>query len=123
MGKNTILATLRRLEQSRVTNIPIIIEVRKSSVKQLVKTLLDKKKIRKIKDYKNSCLVKLSTGVNRVEALAQTITVKKDEILEWSAKLLDNEEGHLIMTTTKGVISHREAIHYKIGGEILGLIL
>lgn len=123
MGKDTILATLRRLEQSRVTNIPIIIEVRKSSVKQLVKTLLDKKKIRKIKDYKNSCLVKLSTGVNRVEALAQTITVKKDEILEWSAKLLDNEEGHLIMTTTKGVISHREAIHYKIGGEILGLIL
>lgn len=123
MGKDTILATLRRLEQSRVTNIPIIIEVRKSSVKQLVKTLLDKKKIRKIKDYKNSCFVKLSTGVNRVEALAQTITVKKDEILEWSAKLLDNEEGHLIMTTTKGVISHREAIHYKIGGEILGLIL
>lgn len=64
-AKSAILITLKRLEQARKTNIPIIVETKQSSVKQLIKTLLEKKKVKQIKIYKNSCLLKVLNKVKK----------------------------------------------------------
>lgn len=64
-AKSAILITLKRLEQARKTNIPIIVETKQSSVKQLIKTLLEKKKVKQIKIYKNSCLLKVLNEVKK----------------------------------------------------------
>lgn len=71
-------------------------------------SLIATKQIIKIKDYKNSTLVKVTPRVKSIETLPQTVKVKKDEITQWSTKLLDNDEGH--------------AIKNKIGREIPGFI-
>lgn len=90
-------------------------------LKALIKKLEQTKTIVIIKNFSKSFLVKVIT-VNKIEALSRSIQVKKTEISKWSVKLLANEEGLLIMTTTKGVISHLEAIQLNVGGEILGLV-
>lgn len=121
-AKSAILITLKRLEQARQTNTPIIVETKQRSVNQLIVTLLEKKKVRQIKEYKNSCLLKVLNEVEKIEGLPKTVQVKKVDILDWSTKLLNGEEGHLLLTTTKGVITHQDALKYRIGGEILGFV-
>lgn len=121
-SKLIITLTLKRLERARLSNVPIIIDTKLKSVKQLLETLIWTGKVQCIKKYNNSWLVKVLIGVRRIEALTPSVQVKKTDIYPWSQKLLDNSDGHVIITTTKGVISHQKAIEYKVGGEILGYI-
>lgn len=58
----------------------------------------------------------------KIEGLYETIPVKKVDIPEWSAKLLKGKEGNLLLTTTKGVITHQDEWKHRIGGEILGFV-
>lgn len=88
-AKTTILNKLKRLEHARQTSIPIVIETQQRSIKQLMDSFIATKQVMKIKNYKNSTLVKVTPRVKSIETLPQTVKVKKDEMTQWSTKLLE----------------------------------
>lgn len=68
-------------------------------------------------------LIQLLGRINRAAPIKPRISVKKDEYEQWTKLYLPSKNvGILVVTTTKGVMSHTEAIKMKIGGKLLGYV-
>ncbi|MCW4032869.1 MAG: 30S ribosomal protein S8 [Candidatus Bathyarchaeota archaeon] len=64
--------------------------------------------------------VQLLGRINKCGAIKPRFPVKVDSIEAWERKFLPAREvGVIVMTTPKGVISHKEAINLKTGGRFL----
>lgn len=64
--------------------------------------------------------VQLLGRINKCGAIKPRFPVKMDSIEVWERKFLPAREvGVIVMTTPKGVISHKEAINLKTGGRFL----
>ncbi|WP_455276114.1 30S ribosomal protein S8 [[Eubacterium] cellulosolvens] len=64
--------------------------------------------------------VQLLGRINKCGAIKPRFPVKMDTIEVWERKFLPAREvGVIVMTTPKGVISHKEAINLKTGGRFL----
>jgi len=67
--------------------------------------------------------VQLLGRINKCGAIKPRFPVKVDSIEAWERKFLPAREvGVIVMTTPKGVISHKEAINLKTGGRFLAYI-
>jgi small subunit ribosomal protein S8 len=64
--------------------------------------------------------VQLLGRINKCGAIKPRFPVKADSIEAWERKFLPAREvGVIVITTPKGVISHKEAINLKTGGRFL----
>lgn len=75
-----------------------------------------------VKEYKSSYIVKVATSVQTIESLPRFIHTKKNKLNEWAKQMLPKNKGHLLVSTSKGILSHTEAEKQHLGGQILGVI-
>jgi small subunit ribosomal protein S8 len=67
--------------------------------------------------------VQLLGRINKCGAIRPRFAVKVDEIENWEKKFLPSREvGLLIISTPKGVLSHKEAKEKSIGGRLLAYV-
>ncbi|MEM3580671.1 MAG: 30S ribosomal protein S8 [Candidatus Bathyarchaeia archaeon] len=67
--------------------------------------------------------VQLLGRINKCGAIRPRFAVKVDEIEDWEKKFLPSREvGLLIISTPRGVLSHKEAREKGIGGRLLAYV-
>lgn len=67
--------------------------------------------------------VQLLGRINKCGAIRPRFAVKVNEIEDWERKFLPSRDiGLLIISTSQGVLSHREAKEKGIGGRLLAFI-
>lgn len=67
--------------------------------------------------------VQLLGRINKCGAIKPRFPVRADEMEEWEKKFLPSREvGLLIISTPKGLLSHREAKEKGIGGRLLAFV-
>lgn len=67
--------------------------------------------------------VKLDGSIHNIKAIKPRFPVKNDEIKEWAREYLPSYAlGYLIMTTSEGVMTHREAQERNIGGKLIAYV-
>uniref|UniRef100_A0A7S1V7L2 30S ribosomal protein S8, chloroplastic n=1 Tax=Sexangularia sp. CB-2014 TaxID=1486929 RepID=A0A7S1V7L2_9EUKA len=68
-------------------------------------------------------VVQLIGRINKVGVISPRFDVKVGDIEQMTNNLLPSRQfGHLILTTSKGVIDHEEARRKHTGGKILGFV-
>lgn len=67
--------------------------------------------------------VQLLGRINKCGAIKPRFSVRMDEFEEWEKKFLPSREvGMLIVSTSKGVVSHKEAMEKRMGGRLLAFV-
>lgn len=67
--------------------------------------------------------VRLNGAIHEVKAINPRFPVKHDEIEKWEARYLPSHAlGYLILTTPKGVMTHRKAKEKNIGGKLIAYV-
>jgi small subunit ribosomal protein S8 len=67
--------------------------------------------------------VQLLGRINKCGAIKPRFSVKIDEFEEWEKKFLPSRDvGILVVSTPKGVLSHREAKEKRQGGKLLAFV-
>ena len=67
--------------------------------------------------------VQLLGRINKCGAIRPRFSVKVDEFEEWEKKFLPSRDvGILVISTPKGVLSHREAREKRIWGRLLAFV-
>jgi small subunit ribosomal protein S8 len=67
--------------------------------------------------------VKLNGTINNCGVIKPRYPIKRDELEKWESRYLPAQHfGLLILTTTKGIISHEEAKQEGIGGKVLAYV-
>ena len=71
----------------------------------------------------NQFKVTMSGMINKCGAISPRFSVKLADMESWEQKYLPSKSiGMLMVSTSKGVISHHEARQLGIGGELLGYV-
>jgi small subunit ribosomal protein S8 len=67
--------------------------------------------------------VQLLGRINKCGAIRPRFSVKVDEFERWEKKFLPSRDvGILVISTPRGVLSHREAMEKHIGGRLLAFV-
>jgi small subunit ribosomal protein S8 len=67
--------------------------------------------------------IQLLGRINKCGAVRPRYSVRVDEFEEWEKKILPSREvGTMVISTPKGVLSHREAREKHLGGKLLAFI-
>ncbi len=67
--------------------------------------------------------VQLLGRINKCGAVRPRFSARVDELEEWEKKILPSREvGTMVISTPKGVLSHREAREKRIGGKLLAYV-
>jgi len=67
--------------------------------------------------------VQLMGRINRCGAIRPRFQVKVDKFEQWEKKFLPSREvGLLVLSTSRGILSHREAKQKTIGGRLLAFV-
>ncbi|NWF87023.1 30S ribosomal protein S8 [Candidatus Bathyarchaeota archaeon] len=67
--------------------------------------------------------VQLLGRINKCGAIKPRFSVRTDEFEEWERKFLPSRDvGILIVSTSKGVVSHKEAKEKRVGGRLLAFV-
>eukprot|EP00295_Goniomonas_pacifica_P000310 CAMPEP_0175807216 /NCGR_PEP_ID=MMETSP0107_2-20121207/1606_1 /TAXON_ID=195067 ORGANISM="Goniomonas pacifica, Strain CCMP1869" /NCGR_SAMPLE_ID=MMETSP0107_2 /ASSEMBLY_ACC=CAM_ASM_000203 /LENGTH=130 /DNA_ID=CAMNT_0017118759 /DNA_START=88 /DNA_END=480 /DNA_ORIENTATION=+ len=66
-------------------------------------------------------VVELTGRINKCGVISPRFDVKIPEIEQWTSNLLPSRQfGHLVLTTSYGIMDHEEARRKSTGGKILG---
>jgi len=69
----------------------------------------------------NKIVVELTGRLNKCGVISPRFDVQSNEIEKWVVNLLPSRQfGHLLLTTTYGIMTHEEARKRKTGGKIIG---
>jgi len=69
----------------------------------------------------NKIVIELTGRLNKCGVISPRFDVTYDEIEKWIVNLLPSRQfGHIILSTTYGIMTHEEARRKKTGGKILG---
>lgn len=69
----------------------------------------------------NKIVIELNGRLNKCGVISPRFDVPFDEIEKWIVNLLPSRQfGHLMLSTTYGIMTHEEARRKKTGGKILG---
>ena len=69
----------------------------------------------------NKIVIELTGRLNKCGVISPRFDVKYNEIEKWIVNLLPSRQfGHLLLSTTYGILTHEEARRKKTGGKILG---
>ena len=70
-----------------------------------------------------SLRVKLTKTINDCGVIKPNFAVKHDEFAKWERRFLPSRDfGIIVLSTTKGVMGHREARSQGIGGRLLAYV-
>ncbi|GCA63069.1 ribosomal protein S8 [Kipferlia bialata] len=66
-------------------------------------------------------VINLNGRLNKAGVVSPRFNVGYDDIEEWVSRLLPSRQfGHLVLTTSEGIMDHHEAHRRRIGGKIIG---
>lgn len=104
-----------------------IVEPASTLLGSMLQVMLDSKYIRSyevIEDGRGSQFrIFLNGRINKCGAITPRYSVKLDEMEYWETRYLPSKKfGILIISTSKGVMSHVQARKEGIGGELLGYV-
>ena len=69
----------------------------------------------------NKIVIELTGRLNKCGVISPRFDVTLDEIEKWVVNLLPSRQfGHILLSTTYGIMTHEEARRKKTGGKILG---
>mmetsp|Transcript_26927 Transcript_26927/g.48972 ORF Transcript_26927/g.48972 Transcript_26927/m.48972 type:complete len:131 (-) Transcript_26927:66-458(-) len=69
----------------------------------------------------NKIVIELNGRLNKCGVISPRFDVAYDEIEKWIVNLLPSRQfGHIILSTTFGIMTHEEARRKKTGGKIIG---
>ena len=69
----------------------------------------------------NKIVIELTGRLNKCGVISPRFDVAFDEIEKWIVNLLPSRQfGHILLSTTYGIMTHEEARRKKTGGKILG---
>ena len=69
----------------------------------------------------NKIVIELTGRLNKCGVISPRFDVALDEIEKWIVNLLPSRQfGHILLSTTYGIMTHEEARRKKTGGKILG---
>ena len=69
----------------------------------------------------NKIVLKLTGRLNKCGVISPRFDVSFDELEKWVVNLLPSRQfGHILISTTYGIMTHEEARRKKTGGKILG---
>ena len=76
----------------------------------------------RIEDHRSGKLVvRLNGRLNKCRAISPRYNLKVANLESWVANLLPSRQfGVIVLTTSFGILDHKEALKKKIGGKILG---
>lgn len=76
----------------------------------------------RIEDHRSGKLIiKLNGRLNKCRAISPRYNVKTTNLEAWIANLLPSRQfGIIVLTTSLGILDHKEALRKKTGGKILG---
>ena len=66
-------------------------------------------------------VVELNGRINKCGVISPRFDIKHDEIEKWIVNLLPSRQfGHIVLTTSYGIMDHEEARRKHTGGKVLG---
>jgi small subunit ribosomal protein S15Ae len=66
-------------------------------------------------------VVELNGRINKCGVISPRFDMKADEIEKWVVNLLPSRQfGHIVLTTSYGIMDHEEARRKHTGGKVLG---
>ena len=66
-------------------------------------------------------VVELLGRLNKCGIISPRFNVQINELEEWTSKILPSRQfGHLVLTTTYGILTHEDARRRHTGGKVLG---
>jgi small subunit ribosomal protein S15Ae len=66
-------------------------------------------------------VVELNGRLNKCGVISPRYDVNHNEMEAWVGRLLPSRQfGHIVVTTSAGIMDHEEARHQKLGGKVLG---
>jgi small subunit ribosomal protein S15Ae len=69
----------------------------------------------------NKIVIELNGRLNKCGVICPRFDVGYDELEKWIVNLLPSRQfGHILISTTYGIMTHEEARKKKTGGKILG---
>lgn len=69
----------------------------------------------------NKIVIELTGRLNKCGVISPRFDVEYGEIEKWIVNLLPSRQfGHIVLSTTYGILTHEEARRKKTGGKILG---
>ena len=117
------METLKRLQIAKCVNVPIIVNTDKKIDVNTVLALEKEGYVTIIQRFTNSVVVKVTSKVMNLRVTELRCHTKAKH---WPVKIdqyLGKNCGHLIISTSSGIMLHNEAIKRKIGGVILGYVM
>ena len=75
-----------------------------------------------VDDHRGSkIIIELSGRINKCGVISPRFDVKYTELEKWATQLLPSRQfGHMVLTTSSGIMDHAECKRKKVGGKILG---
>ncbi|KAA8495085.1 40S ribosomal protein S15a [Porphyridium purpureum] len=68
-------------------------------------------------------VVNLLGRINKTRAISPRYDIPVKEIEKWSSQILPSRQfGHLVLTTSSGIMTHEDARKKHVGGKILGFV-
>jgi len=66
-------------------------------------------------------VIELTGRINKCGVISPRFDIKGSEIEKWVVNLLPSRQfGHIVLSTTYGIMTHEEAKRKKTGGKVLG---
>lgn len=66
-------------------------------------------------------VVNLLGRINKCGVISPRFDIKLPELPKWTAKMLPSRQfGHLVLTTSYGILDHHECVRKHTGGKVLG---
>lgn len=96
---------------------------RSDLVKSVLAVLEKDGYISKMKISKNDITVSLNGKINNTRAIVPRMSCKYTDFEKFEKRYLPTKDiGSIVISTSKGVMSHREAKESKIGGKLLAFV-
>lgn len=127
MGRVNVLADgLRTISNAeRIGKREVIIRPSSKIIIKFLKLMQENGYIQefsKIEDHRSGKLIiKLNGRLNKCRAISPRYNIKITNLEAWIANLLPSRQfGVIVLTTSQGILGHKEALKRKTGGKILG---
>lgn len=118
--QNAIVNLLNELESAVGYQTIVIINAERPTIKKLIKLLHDEKAIEILSSRNNKQYVKGNSDIIKISSTPEFKNVNNEHLVFELAKLIPTVNGTVILTTTDGLITHRQALERDIGGRIIG---
>lgn len=118
---NALKDTLNFLDLSRSRNVPITISVT-GTIRKLIQVLVEEKIVEATNINHQQTRLTVNNEIIKFEAIPEVLTVSRKEVLRYAADIVPSITGHMLMTTSKGIMTHHDAVQKGVGGQIIGYV-